>query len=495
VTLADLDAVLAAEVTPVALAGASPGLPVTSTGVTIANRPPTVFTRYLAEGATSDTFFDTQLALLNPGEIPTTAALTFTLGDGSVIGQQVPVPARTRVTVDPKLIPGLAAAEFATRVESDRLLVVDRTMIWNVASGYGSHAETAVDAPSPIWYLAEGATHSGFELFYLLQNPSASAVNVRVRYLLPGGATPLEKTYTLLPTSRTNIWVNLEEFDGVGRALAATDVSAVIETLDDTPIIVERAMYLSNQGRAFNAGHASAAVTAPATEWFLAEGATGTYFDLFVLITNPNDDASDVTVTYLLGDGTTYQRSFVAAPNSRSNIWVDMEEIPGVPGRPLSDVAVSTTVRSTNGVPLIVERAMWWPGGSGTWHEAHNSAGSTATGTRWALAEGEVGGVRNVETYVLIANTSDYAGSATVTLLLENGSSVEQVYELLPNSRTNVPVWQHFGAAVEGHRFGAIVESTGATPAQIVVERAMYSDADGVPWAAGTNALATRIDD
>ena len=42
-------------------------------------------------------------------------------------------------------------------------------------------------------------------------------------------------------------------------------------------------------------------------------------------------------------------------------------------------------------------------------------------------------------------------------------------------------------------RFGAIVESVGATPAQIVVERAMYSNAGGVMWAAGTNALATRL--
>jgi hypothetical protein len=33
----------------------------------------------------------------------------------------------------------------------------------------------------------------------------------------------------------------------------------------------------------------------------------------------------------------------------------------------------------------------------------------------------------------------------------------------------------------------------GATPAQIVVERPMYWDADGVSWAAGTNAMATRI--
>ena len=146
-----------------------------------------------------------------------------------------------------------------------------------------------------------------------------------------------------------------------------------------------------------------------------------------------------------------------------------------MPGTPLANAAVSTTVRSTNGVPLVVERAMWWPGDSTTWHEAHNSAGSTVTGTRWAVAEGEVGGARGHETYLLIANTSAFAGSATVTLLFEDGTSSARTYALKPSSRTNVAVGPAFGAAVTGRRFGAVIESTGTTPAQIVVERAMYS--------------------
>jgi hypothetical protein len=160
-----------------------------------------------------------------------------------------------------------------------------------------------------------------------------------------------------------------------------------------------------------------------------------------------------------------------------------------VAGKPLADAAVSTTVQSTNGVPLVVERAMWWPGDSTTWHEAHNSAGATATGTRWAVAEGEVGGASGHETYLLIANTSASAGSATVTLLFEDGTSLTRTYALPPSSRTNVAVGPHFGSAVTGRRFGAVIESTGTTPAQIVVERAMYSSS----FAAGTNALATKL--
>ena len=261
--------------------------------------------------------------------------------------------------------------------------------------------------------------------------------------------------------------------------------------MDGTSIIVERAMYLSSQGQTFNAGHESMGVTTPATHGSSPRAPPAPIFDLFVLIANPTRVDANVTATYLLGDGTTYTRTLVARANSRSNIWVDVEEIPGVPGRPLGNVAVSTTITSTNGVPIVVERAMWWPGGS-TWHEAHNSAGSTQTGTRWAMAEGEVGGPRETETYILIANTSTFAGSATVTLLFEDGSSDSREYALLPKSRTNVPVKQDFASAA-GQRFGAVVASTGTVPAEIVVERAMYSNAGGVQWAAGTNALATRL--
>jgi Tol biopolymer transport system component len=452
--------------------------------------PRGTFKRYLAEGA-STSFLSTTIAVLNTSDAPASTLFQLLSAGTAPVTVPVTIAAGARYTFDPRSVLGSADIEFSTLVEADRVLVVDRTMTWD-SGAYGAHAETSVAAPSPIWYLAEGATHSGFDLFYLLQNPASTATTVRVRYLRTSGA-PLEKTYTLPPSSRTNIWVNVEDFAGLGRALASAELSAVLESIDGTPFIVERAMYLSSQGRTFNAGHASMGVTRPASEWFLAEGATGPYFDLFVLIANPSDHDAAVVVTYLLGDGTTYSRTMTAPANSRSGIWVDQEQIDGVPGLPLANVAVSTSVKSTNGVPIIVERAMWWPGDGSTWHEAHNSSGSRTAGTRWALAEGETGGTRQVETYILIANTSAFAGGAGVTLHFEDGTTVSKDYPLAPHSRTNVPVTVDFPSA-HNRRFGAVVESTGATPAEIVVERAMYANAAGVQWASGTNALATRLD-
>ena len=145
---------------------------------------------------------------------------------------------------------------------------------------------------------------------------------------------------------------------------------------------------------------------------------------------------------------------------------------------------------------------MWWPGPTAeTWFEAHASAGTTTTGTIWALAEGEEGGARAAETYVLIANTSAYDGLARVTLFVEDGSPLERTVPLKANSRTNVPIGAPvdrggFGDVIAGKRFGTIVESLPGTlgaAAQIVVERATYTSLRFTPWAAGTNAVATRL--
>jgi hypothetical protein len=445
------------------------------------------FRRYLAEGALN-AFFETRLALLNVGADVGRILLRFLQPGGATLRRLEQLPAGRRRTLTRPDFTGLVSADFSSAVESDQPFVLDRTMTWD-ASGYGSHAESSVAAPSTTWYLAEGSTSADFALFYLLQNPNAAATTATIRFLRPGGQPPIDRAYALAPNSRTTIPV-----DAQGPELASTDVSAVITT--GLPIIVERAMYMTRGGQPFAAGHESAGVTAPATQWFLAEGATGSFFDLFILLANPGTQASQVTVDYLLQGGTTHSKSYVVPANGRVTIWVDDEQIPAGSGiRPLESAAVSSTVTSTNGVPIIAERAMWWPSPSLTadyWIEAHNSPGATTTATRWALAEGEVGGPQGAETYILIANTSAFAGSARVTLFFEDGTSTSQTYALLPRSRTTVGVSAQFPAAA-GRRFGSVIESLGPGPAAIVVERAMYTSPGGVTWAAGTNALGTPL--
>jgi len=50
-------------------------------------------------------------------------------------------------------------------------------MSWS--GGIAAHMETAVERPATTWYLAEGATHGNFDLFYLILNPSRTAAAIQ----------------------------------------------------------------------------------------------------------------------------------------------------------------------------------------------------------------------------------------------------------------------------------------------------------------------------
>lgn len=76
-----------------------------------------------------------------------------------------------------------------------------------------------------------------------------------------------------------------------------------------------------------------------------------------------------------------------------------------------------------------------------------------------------------------------------ITFLRTNGTTVVKTFTVKPASRLTVPV--NSVTELNNESFGALIEVTAG--AGIFVERAMYSDAKGVGFAAGTNALATRL--
>ena len=79
-----------------------------------------------------------------------------------------------------------------------------------------------------------------------------------------------------------------------------------------------------------------------------------------------------------------------------------------------------------------------------------------------------------------------------MTLVFEDGTTAVRTFEVAAQSRFNVSVRASSPQAT-GRRFGAVIESIGLGAAPLVVEQAIYSDASGITWAAGSNNLATRI--
>lgn len=438
--------------------------------------PRAQFTQTFAEGALG--YFRTRLALANVDATrDATVLVRFVPDAGQVISEVLHVPALRRRTLNTEDVSGLSSA-FAVTIESDVRIVADRTMSWD-DEGADSHAETGLTATSRTWYFAEGATGSTFQLFYLISNPLDTTATVRATYL-PAVGAPVVKLYAVAPRTRYTVWLNHED-----TRLAAAEVGASF--VSDSPVVIERAMYTNGQDSIFGGGHSAAGAQKPSLSWYLAEGATGSYFDTYVLLSNPMSTAADARVTFLLPSGNTIERVYTVAPFRRTTVWVNHAD------PRLEDTAVSVQVDVLNGVPVIAERAMWWPNrGAHRYYAGHASVGATRAARRWAFADGEVGTSPTRDQYLLIANPSATTTTARVTLLFETADPITREWALAPSSRLNVDIAVEFPEAL-GQRFGAIVESVDTAGTGIVVERSQYEDRPGRPWGSGTNALGVDI--
>jgi DNA-binding beta-propeller fold protein YncE len=435
--------------------------------------PPPAIIYYLAEGATGP-FFDTDLLLANPNAVPAPVTLTFLLEGGGTITQSRTLAPTSRTTIAVDDVSGLEAAAFSTMVTSTEghAIAVERTMRWG-SGGYGAHTEKATDAGGTTWYFAEGAA-GYFSTYLLLGNPQPTANNAHVTWLREGEA-PLTRSYPMAANSRGTVDTRADA-ELLDRSFGATVVF-------DQPGVAERSMYFGTDPL-WSGGHGAAGATSLSTRWDFAEGATGTYFTTFLLLANPGGSPAQVTLTFFPEGGTPVTSTFTLEAGRRMTRNIALEH------PSLANAAVAMRVESTG--PIVAERAQYW--GVPEWIESHNSFGVTTPGRRWALAEGRVGaaaGADSAQTYILLLNPGTDAAAATLTFLRTDGTTIVKMVDVPAASRVTIGVTGPDGAAPElvNESFGTLIEST----APIIVERSLYSNANGVTWAAGTNATATAL--
>lgn len=426
----------------------------------------------LAEGATG--FFQERLALANPATTDAEVTISFLREVGDPVVLDRTVPAESRITVDVNAVPGLDNAAVSALVRTRRGGVsVERTMAWQTGSRAGGHTAKATLAPATDWYLAEG--NAGvFDTWILVANSDPQPAGVTMIFLRDDGTT-VTNSYVVAANARLTVFAN-----AVGGLLGRAFSTRVTST---RPVTVERAMYFGG----WEGGHVSAATTAPATDWFIAEGRTGPFFDMFLLLANPNAQATNATIDYLLPSGAVKTQIINLPATSRTTIHVD-----GLAG--LTDTDVSASIKSP--APIVVERAMYWPGVYGQWNEAHNSFGLKELGTQWLLAEGEYGGGLGYASYVLLANPGTTAASVTLRFLRQPGlAPLQTTVSVAPKSRMTVTADSYKETSSypqglkPGERFGLLATST----QPIAVERSLYWNSGGQFWGSGTNETAVKM--
>ncbi len=440
--------------------------------------------RYFAEGADGP-FFATGLALFAPGEDLVVGNVRILGPDGTNTALPFRLPGRTPLSIAVGAF-SLPASEFSLVVESPVPVVAERTMAWDRSQGYGAHTSNGAESPSLQWHFAEGATIAGIQTFFLLLNPGPTPAAVTMRYLLTTGAAQ-ERVHVVPAHSRLTVWANQE-----GAPLEAAEFATTV--IASAPVVAERATYRDADGQIFGAGAVASGVPVPATTWSFAEGATGPYFDTFLLVANPGDVPATVTIRYRragvhLSQDEDLTRTHVIAPRQRRTVWVDKEDAR------LEDTAVSSWLQSD--VPVVAERAMWWPGPTaGTWHGAHVEAGSTAGATKWAVANVDVGTTPEVDTFVCVSHGGWLGALLRVTLYFPDGRQVTK--DIAADSRFTLWPRYDFPESV-GQRVAITIESLevllAASPGLprgrpgLTVETVTYRG----NFAAGGASMATRL--
>ncbi len=290
-----------------------------------------------------------------------------------------------------------------------------------------------------------------FDEWVLIQNPNSVSAEVTVTFMRSSGSTN-QQAITIAPTSRHTIHVD--------DLISNDDIST--QVVSSQPVIAERTMYWNPGGRAWAGGHNSVGVTAAAASWYFAEGYTGSDFDEYICIQNPNSATATVNVTFMPPGGTTQMTTMTVAPTARSTLNVE------------NYISGEVSVAVSADIGVIAERAMYWNRGGIDWIGGHCSIGITAASTSWYFAEGFTSDT--FDQYICLQNANDSAAEVTITFMRPDSTVVTTSRTIGANSRETINVENY----VVGEVSTAVTADVG-----IIAERAMYWNAGGIEWIGG----------
>ena len=429
-------------------------------------------TWYFAEGTTRPGFTE-YVCVLNPGASVAATEFDYMLPGGRTISRSHDLAPSSRTTINVNdEVP--AGSDVSIRMKSSRPVVAERPMYFRYNGVWdGGHVVVGSTAPAPEWYFAEGTTRAGFDSYLCLQNPGTADALVRLDYFLGDGTTRTRGGVRVEAASRFTVAVHQEGL-GIGRHNDESgDFSVKVSTAGETPLVAERAMYF-NCKPYLTGGHVVVGSTAPAPEWYFAEGTTRAGFDTYLCVSNPGKKDANVDVSYYRGDGRQVEKvGVVVRAGSRLTVPVHEEPL-GIGRHDDAGGDFSARVRSTNGAPIVVERSSYffyrpfWSGG-------HDVMGADGPMPEWHFAEGCTR--QGFDTYLCLANPSGKKAVVSIRYYRgDNQVDTREGIEVEAKSRRTVAV--HGVAEGTGRRDDAggdvSVKVSTANGVPVIAERPMY---------------------
>jgi len=192
---------------------------------------------YLAEGSTA-WGFTTYLLVQNPNAAPADVTVSYLTPEGPIVEKPFAMAANSRKTI--KVNDFVKDSDCSIKVHSPSPVIAERSMYWDNGTGEACHDSIGLAQAHRAFYLPDGQTSDGWKTYTLVQNPGASAVDLKVTYL-PASGDPVSFTETLPAGTRRTYDMS----DKIKGGRAATMVEAQGQ---HGKVMVERSMYLNDKG-------------------------------------------------------------------------------------------------------------------------------------------------------------------------------------------------------------------------------------------------------
>ncbi len=201
--------------------------------------------------------------------------------------------------------------------------------------------------------------------------------------------------------------------------------------------------------------------TPTSTTWYFAEGRVGANFDEYLTLENPNLQAAQVRVQYLL-EGSSNGPAILHTVPPQSRLTVSVNGDLHIPTYGTGQ-SLSMVVTSTNGVGIVAERPMYF-----SWHGINSgtdTVGATQLGQDFYFADVE--SARNYTSYITILNPPGGQTANVTVTYYAGGRQVATSTLAVPAGQrgTTTPLALHLtvNCAVQVH-----------SDQPVVVERPMY---------------------
>jgi hypothetical protein len=379
--------------------------------------------------------------------------------------------------------------QVSAKVELPGSGVAERLLSYQFGSWKGSEDNAGTTQPGSEWDFAEGSTLSVFNEYLTIQNPNANSVTATLNYFTDAGVHPT-KTLTLPANSRTTVEVFKGDPGqsgpcdasagtcGVGPGIQG--VSVKVTTPSDSPIIVERPLYVNgyNFGSgAISDGHVAFGASAPATSWNFAEGTTEPGFNEYLTLENPQATTANVTINYQLSSGGPVSKILQVAAQSRATVQVFTGSMgsgtcsAGANNCGVSDIVEGVSAQVNSDQPIVAERPIYMVHdfGSGPVDGATVAVGSKTLGSGFDFAHASTIGGEN--DYLTIQNPGNEAATVSITYYGAGGQTLKTV-GVGANQRVTVQVFDPTNGVGPGQSEVAIVLSSNHP---ILVEKPTYS--------------------